>query len=123
MDEFGIYCPAKAKNTKASKYNKIRDEILSKIDNSFDASKIHEMKEEQTIVDTMVYKDHMVRELKRKSVEKQKREAECEYGLGGARYAEGMFDHFILTRKLNFPELIFNKDRESKDDPYFDESS
>ena len=64
LEEFGIYSYQEPKS-KANLVKTIRKDILSKIVPSLDAHRIHQIhnSESAAVVDPMVYKDHLVREL------------------------------------------------------------
>jgi len=64
------------------------------------------------------YHDHLITAKKDKQIRQDKLVNQTKVSKGIGRTEGNLLDHFILTRKLNFPQLVFNQN--SHNDQYFE---
>lgn len=76
---------------------------------------------ENSKVESMVYKDHikLAKQVKAVSYNKLANKAQTQQGIG--KTETNLIDPFVVTRKVNAPELIFNQFKHK--DCYFDQDS
>ena len=73
-------------------------------------------------LDVVTYKEHYIKGLTKRQISENKRRNLTQEGRGVGKIAFSKIDQFVLTRRLNCPELVFKR-RESAEDGWFDPSS
>ena len=120
LDVFGIHesrlsnLPEPDVNKKVSNAGKIR-EAVQRLNRPLDPEM---MQNEDKVVDLVDYKDRLIKSHQRRGLARSIRQAAgaCSRGIG--RQPENQLDTFVLTRKTDLPELVFNQNVHS--DCYFD---
>lgn len=74
--------------------------------------------EDDRLIDPLTYKKHLIHARQSKKVQKGKLTNNATTKAGVGRLTNSMLDQFVVTRKINQPELIFNQNVNK--DAYFD---